>query len=326
MPHFVIIGLGSIGRRHATNLAALRPGAHFTFVRHRPLVDEFCRRLDARVVGHLSEVDDEIDLAVVATPSANHIDDLTDLIRRECPVLVEKPIVAEAAHCDEVERCLDEAAPAVRVAGFNLRHLSSIVALKRYLDSGAPGRLARASLVAGQWLPDWRPGTDYRAGYSSDSRRGGGVELDLCHEFDMARWLFGEMEVAFARCGRYSDLELEASDTCVTVLSPMRNGGPITTVALDYVSRRAVREYDVVGDRGSVHWSLGGPLEATTPGERNILSAEPGDFDMSTSYVNMIKTTLRAIETGDDERTQPLRDGVASTRLAIMARDLGSKR
>ena len=325
MPHFVIIGLGSIGRRHASNLAALRPDARFTIVRHQPVVDDFCRALDARVVDELAQVTDDIDLAVLATPSANHIDDLPVLIARGCPLLVEKPIVADVTHCDDITHALDDAPPAVRAVGFNLRHLPSIVAMKRHIESGALGRIARASLVAGQWLPDWRPDTDYRLGYSADARRGGGVELDLSHEFDMARWLFGELRVDFARGARFSDLEIDANDTCVSMLSPLVGGGPITTVSLDYVSRKAVRSYDIVGDRGSVHWNLGGPLEATTPGTRHPLPTEPSDFDMSTSYVHMMTATLRAVETGDDRFVQSLRDGLASTRLALSARDRGGR-
>ena len=324
MKHFVIVGLGSIGRRHASNLAALYPDARFTVVRHGGGIDDFCGRLDARVVTDLAEVlSDSIDLAVLATPSANHIASLPALIDKACPLLVEKPIVTDLSHCEEVERALRRAAPAVRAAGFNLRHLPSLVLMKQFVEDGSLGQIVRGSFTAGQWLPDWRPDTEYRTGYSADRHRGGGVELDLSHEFDAARWFLGELSVEFARTGRFSDLQIDSSDTAIAVLSPVEARCPVITVSLDYVSRQRVRHYELVGDRGSLEWSLDGVLDLVTADGRLPLSNTATDFEMAVSYVNMIRGVMDAIESGDDSKVQTLNDGIASTRLALDVRDQG---
>ncbi|MFW2332874.1 Gfo/Idh/MocA family protein [Ilumatobacter sp.] len=324
MTHFLVIGLGSIGRRHALNLATEHPGARLTFVRHRGDVDGFGRHLDARVVTDLSDVlDDSIDLAVLATPSASHVDILPTLIERGWPLLVEKPIVAAAEDCDEIDAALRVADPAVRVAGFNLRYVPSIRRMKAAIDAGDVGHVVRASFTAGQWLPDWRPDTDYRASYSADSARGGGVELDLAHEFDVARWLLGELQIDYARGGKFSDLELQANDTSVSVLSPNDAPDPVVTVALDYVARRRVRRYEVVGDRGRIEWDIDGDLSLETAAGRCPLAIEADGFDVGRSYETMLQDVLRAVESGDVDRVQPLADGLASTRLALEARDRG---
>lgn len=325
MTHFVVIGLGSIGRRHAANLAELRPDARFTFVRRSSEHDEFSRALGASVVTDIGEVDDPVDLAVVATPSAQHVEALPTLIDHGWPLLVEKPIVATTSDCDAVEALLDAGPPAVRAAGFNLRHLPSLQRVRSIIANGELGRLVRASLVAGQWLPDWRPGADYRQSYSADTARGGGVELDLSHEFDMARWLFGELHVIGASGGHRSALEIAAHDTSVSVLSRSDGSGPDITVSVDYVSRRPVRRYDVVGDRASLTWSLDGTLDIVRTDGRSELPCGDQDFEMGGSYVRMMRATLDAIGMGDTNDIQSLRDGIGSSRLAIAVRDLGSR-
>jgi len=327
MTHFLIIGLGSIGRRHATNLAMQHPDARLTFVRHRGDVDDFCRVLGARVVTELSAVlDDAIDLAVLATPSANHVEILPTLIERGWPLLVEKPVVATATDCDEIASALRLADPAVRVAGFNLRYIPSIRRMKAAIDAGDVGHVVRASFTAGQWLPDWRPDTDYRTSYSADSARGGGVELDLAHEFDMARLLLGELQIDYSRGGKFSELELQANDTSVSVLSPNDAPDPVVTVALDYVARRRVRRYEVVGDRGRIEWDIDGDLVLETVAGRCSLTTEADEFDIARSYETMVHDVVYAVESGSDEGVQSLADGLASTRLAVEARDRGGSR
>lgn len=326
MTHFVVVGLGSIGRRHATNLAAVDPGAQLTIVRHEGGETDLTRRLGARVVTSLDLIDDDqIDLAILATPSANHVETLPDLIERGWPLLVEKPVVTEAADAELILGLLAAAPPAVRAAGFNLRHLPSLQRIHGLLANGALGTIVRASFIAGQWLPDWRPDTDYRSSYSADATRGGGVELDLSHEFDVARWWFGELEVEYARCGRYSDLELRSNDTAVAVLSPAAAASPIVTVSLDYVARQRVRWYEVVGDRGRVEWNLDGSLTLTTVDGRRELTDGSGDYDVNQTYLEMLRALLDAVRTGDDAATQRLEDGIASTRLALDVRDRGGR-
>ncbi|GAB2468079.1 Gfo/Idh/MocA family protein [Jatrophihabitans fulvus] len=324
MTHFVVIGLGSIGRRHAGNLAASHPDARFTFVRHRGGSDELSERLGARVVTDLDDVlGDDADLAILATPSANHVDVLPDLIDRGWRLLVEKPIVTSVADCDAIAARLAGAPPAVRVAGFNLRYLPALRAMREHVCR--LGRVVRAGFVCGQWLPDWRPGTDYRESYSADVARGGGVELDLSHEFDVARWFFGDLDVDFARGGRFSGLDLRANDTSVSVLSPVGVAAPVVTVAVDYVARRRVRWYEVVGEHGRVEWNLDDGLRVYTDSTGPQVTEAPlQPDDITGTYVDMLAAVLSAGGPDDLGAAQSLTDGLASSRLSLQVRDLGS--
>lgn len=323
--HFLIVGLGSIGRRHMTNLAARHPGARFTVLRHANAPDPLAEKLGATIVTDSAALAGEYDLAVVSSPSSNHIDTLPDLIRRGTPLLVEKPIVTSAEDCDRIDALLACAPDAIRVAGFNFRHLPVIQQMRDMIQSGQLGTIVRASFVAGQWLPDWRPGTDYLAGYSADASRGGGVELDLVHEIDLARWFFGELDLRFAMGRRLSDLGLKSNDVATMVMTG-QGDAPIVQVTLDYVSRKRLRHYEVVGDRGGLCWDIGGALDLITPSGRETIAHVPGGFDVAASYVHMIDA-IEAVQNGAEWPVglQSLADGVQSTRLALAARDRGTE-
>lgn len=328
---FLIIGLGSIGRRHMTNLAQRYPNAHFTVLRHSAAPDPLCDHLGATVTAdRAAALSGEYDLAVISSPSANHIDSLPQLIIQGTPLLVEKPIVTSLADCDRIDALLKTAPPALRVAAFNFRHLPVLQHMRMIIQSGELGRIVRANFTAGQWLPDWRPGTDYRAGYSANAMRGGGVELDLVHEIDLARWFFGEMELRFALGGRLSDLDLQANDVATIVMTgtSRRAGwnGPIVQVSLDYVSRHRLRHYEIVGDRGGLCWDIAGTLDRITPQGRERVLCVPDGFNVAASYIEMIEAIESALQGADwPSNLQTLADGVLSTRLALAARDYGSK-
>ena len=333
MTHILLIGLGSIGRRHLTNLAARFPQARFTVLRHAYAPDPLCDWLGARIITRLDQViAEEVDLAVLASPSANHIDTLPALIARGWHLLVEKPVVTSAADCDRIAQALATAPPAVRAAGFNFRYLPSLQRIRRQIHAGDLGQVVRAAFVAGLWLPDWRPAQDWRAGYSADAARGGGVELDLVHEIDVARWFFGDLTLEFALGGRLSALQMAANDVSTMVFSGTGGGtggstgrAPLVQVALDYVARKRLRHYEIVGDRAGLLWDVDGRLEKITPDGRRTLLSEPAGFDVGQTYIDMIDHLAAAIGGDWQDPLQSLEDGLASTRLAIAARDEGTR-
>lgn len=327
MKHIVLIGLGSIGRRHLRNLASRHPDARFTVVRRQPVQDVAFDGLDLRVTDDLSvALAGPVDLAVLATPSARHVDVLPQLLERGCGLLVEKPIVASLEDCDAVLDLLQKAPPAVRASGFNFRYLPSLGRIKAEIDAGHLGRIVRAAFVAGQWLPDWRPSLDYREVYSAHADQGGGVELDLVHEIDVARWLLGELDLRFALGGRHSSLGLQSNDVSAMVLSGVGGAPPLVQISLDYVSRQRLRHYEIVGDRGGLLWDLRGSLDWIGPDSRRTLVDAPDAFDVGATYLDMIDHIGDALRGNWRAPLQPLEDGLLSTRLAIQARDRGSER
>jgi predicted dehydrogenase len=297
----VIAGLGSIGRRHQANLHALRPGVEVLVVKTPRDLHE-CMALPLHA-------------ALICTPSSTRLEYLLPLLDAGIPCYVEKPLISSM---EDARALRDYVSRATRVpvvaVGCNLRALPSLQRMREAVARGDLGKVVRASLIAGQWLPDWRPGQDYRRSYSARAQRGGGVILDLVHEIDMARWLFGPLKMRCAAAGHLSRLDIETEDVASLILCGER-GAPLVSISLDYVSRRRVRRYEVVGDEGSMLWDLDRALleRSDAEGTRTICSAAQ-DFDVAATYAESLERFL------EGEPACGLLDGLQSAELALQAR------
>jgi predicted dehydrogenase len=317
------IGTGSIGQRHIANLQGLVPSARFVLARTDARMDAYAQSIDAEVFGSVDEALAHCrpDIAIVANPSSDHCASILSLLRGRIPSYVEKPVVVSREQADSLEAFLTKlSALPPCLMGCNLRFLPSLVRLKDCIQAGMIGQPVRAQMQVGQWLPDWRPRQDYRKGYSADPKRGGGVVLDLIHELDMARFLFGEFEYVTALGGKYSALEIASEDAAAVLLG--RTGGPVVSAGLDYVARKPVRRYEIIGDGGSLEWDLFARqlLHHTTKGTVPIACGE-GAFDMGLTYLAAMRQLLDAIRNGG-QTGQDLAEGLATARLAIRANEM----
>lgn len=317
----LVAGTGSIGRRHIRSIQALHPTARFVLLRRDAREDEFSRGIDAQVVARVdAALAAAPECAVIATPSSEHAALVVELLGAGLPMYVEKPVVASRAQVEQVADALRGGCGPICLAGCNLRFLPSLQKARDLVREGHIGKVARASLQVGQWLPDWRLGSDYRQSYSASLERGGGVVLDLVHELDAARWIFGEFAGVFAFGGRYSSLELQTEDSAVIGLS--RPEGPAVGIGLDYVSRVPMRRYEFIGDEATLVWDL--PmhrLEIHTPGGIERPALPENAFDVAGTYLTAMREFMDALGQGRSP-SQDLAEGLKSAELAIRVNEL----
>lgn len=248
---FGVLGLGSIGTRHARNLLAL--GQAVVGLDPDP---ERGRALIA-AGGRVAETREALFAAgragvVIASPSDRHRDDLADAVAWGRPVLVEKPL----AHTLEgVDAVLTEAERRglVVFAGLNLRCHPTVCRAARSLHEGEIGAPLWARFLFSDYLPNWRPGRDHRAGYAADPRTGG-VLFDLVHEVDLANLLLGPGE-AVAAAARSSGRIGITADDCADLFLRHRDG-VISSLHLDLISRPRRRVCEIAGSHGQLRLDL----------------------------------------------------------------------
>jgi len=318
----LVIGTGAIGRRHIGNLLAIHPDAQLVLLR-RPGAPGLDLPSGATIVETLdSALATGPDLAIVATPSSLHIQVLPALISARIPCYVEKPVVSERGHVAELRRALSDHPGIPHVTGYNLRLLPSLVMARQMVADGVLGTVARASFAAGQWLPDWRPAQDHRAGYSASSGLGGGVIFDLSHELDAARSFLGDCAIVTSMTARMASLEIESeSVACIVARAAC---GSLVTINLDYVARRPIRRYELVGDHGTMIWDL--PLQRLELQDKagiSLLSEGREAFDVRQTYLDAMGGFVRSAMDGYPSVLPSLEDGLLSSELAIAAHEVG---
>ena len=309
-----VLGLGSIGLRHAENLLALgRDVVGFDpDPAQRALLDE----LGGRGCGDREAAFDGAVAAVIATPNALHRDDIAAAIEAGVHLLVEKPF---AHSLEGLEDLLDRAAGKglVVAAAFNLRFRSVVRAMKRVIDEGRLGALLWGRFLCASYLPDWRPDQDYRVGYADDPVSGG-VLFDVIHEFDLANHLLGPAETLCAAAGNSGHLEIQSEDTADVILA--HECGIRSTLHLDYVTRPRRRVAEIAGTEGLLQADLrGGRLTLTGPDDTVVLD-ETHPLVIDAEYRAEIEDFLTAIE----NRGAPCCDGRAA--LAVLRQVIAARR
>lgn len=230
-----MIGYGSIGQRHARLLTDA--GCAVTVVSRRAVAEHTsCRQLEDAVDG------DADAYVVVANETSAHRDAVTRLAAAGCrgTVLIEKPIFDQPFAVPENQfRHL--------AVAYNLRFHPVLQRLSQLL---ADDPAISTSIYVGQYLPDWRPATDYRTSYSAHRAAGGGVLRDLSHELDYVGWLLGAWRSVAALGGHFSTLDIDSDDVFALLLETERC--PVVTVQLSYLDRTSRRQILVNTQRHTI--------------------------------------------------------------------------
>jgi predicted dehydrogenase len=245
----LIAGFGSIGKRHLAVVRARLPEAEVTVLRRPGSTEEvpgvfMTHDLD-------SALKTNPNFAILSGPAPFRLPLASRLVEAEVPLLLEKPLSDRYEGIDELSALVAAKKLPVQV-GYCLRFEPSLAALKTALDEGRIGRPLTVCAEVGQYLPNWRPGTDYRQSVSAQKRLGGGVLLELSHEIDYLLWLFGLVKNLNARLAKISKLEIDVEDFARLDLA--FNNGVMGSASLDMVQRAATRSCKIIGNEGSLIW------------------------------------------------------------------------
>ncbi len=240
-------GLGSIGCRHLRNLhkVANEQGIALEVTALRsssaPLLEEIGTLVHKETQSFLKS--ERFDLACITGPTHLHEEVIASLQGRVNTFFIEKPIF-HRADVSLHKVGLDSGQKAYVAAP--MRWTGVFMALEKRLASFSPYSV-RA--LCSSYLPDWRKGVDYREVYSANRNMGGGVGLDLIHEWDYLVQLFGFPQKSVCMCGKYSHLEIDSDDLAV-YLAQYQNF--LCELHLDYFGREARRSLEIFTRQGTI--------------------------------------------------------------------------
>lgn len=249
MARILVCGFGSIGAKHAAHLKTLDATTRI-----------WCRRPEkdgaVREAGYIFEpsLDNGLswaDAVVVATATDGHMSIARQAAQARRAIYLEKPV---SHNRDGLENLRSETNGLVVEVGCQMRRHLALMRLRDTLTQGKDGPVLAFQAWVGQRLDQWRPGTDYRSGYSADTARGGGALFDLVHEIDLLHWLVGPMATVAADLRHNSDLDMTAEDLA-NILLVARNGAA-GVVQLDMLSPAYRRGLQIVCRNAVWSWDF----------------------------------------------------------------------
>lgn len=299
----LVIGLGTIARKHLQALKELQPEAEVFALRSRlnsPVTPGVTNLYDLSQAATLKP-----SFVLLTNPTNLHEPILRQVLPWGVPVFIEKPVLTTPDTAPALLAQIREK-PVLTYVGCNLRFLEGLEFVKKWL-SAEGRRVLEVNVYCGSYLPDWRPGQDYRKFYSARPEMGGGAHLDLIHEIDYVYWLFGPPRSVDRLLRSASDIDIEAVDYAnYRLVYP----GFVVNVTLNYYRRDYRRTLEVLTTNTTITLDLATNELRDDQGE--ILFSS--DQRITDTYLKQMTHFLTLLQTGAPAEND-LATGVAVLRL-----------
>ena len=245
------MGVGSIGKRHLTNLhdiysrKKLKLEVHALRSENRPLENSIIKLIDKQIF-EIKKLDCNYDMILLSNPTSLHYEYLKELIPYSKNFFIEKPLFDQS---DYELKNLNLDKESLYYVACPLRYTSVIKYIKELVSNN---HIYSARAICSSYLPDWRKDVDYTKVYSASKENGGGVCIDLIHEWDYITYLFGFPIETKSFNGKVSDLNITSEDLAVYIA---RYVDKFIEIHLDYFGRVPSRyiqlftkEITIIGD------------------------------------------------------------------------------
>ncbi len=317
MKRALIVGFGSIGRRHFRHFRNLGCSPMDVFRTGKATMpDDEALQPDNIYYDFDEALAQKPDVVVIANPTSLHVDAALKAVRAGCHVLVEKPI----SH--NLDGCLDLAAEAVRhqrIVGIahNQRYHPLICRLKQMIETGDPlGKPLMAHAHMGGYLPDWHPWEDYKQGYAARRDLGGGSSLTNIHELDFILWLLGDATVhAGVELGTHP-LETDVDEASAFVLR--HESGVISALTFSLAHKPQRRTTDISFTGGNAHLDLiAGELRLDFAANASEVIEPDDEWDMDDTYRDQAADFLAAVEGTTEGAFTKVDEAMAALTIAL---------
>jgi predicted dehydrogenase len=318
-PHLLIIGAGSVGKRHLRNFASMGCRVSAVDPRSDRLAEAHAATPLAGAYGGVAEALSaaSFDAAVVCTPTRFHVEQSIACLQRGLAVFLEKPVSMDLASSVRLQAAAERSGRAVLV-GYTYRWWPPLADLHRRMTDGEIGKplYLRAAMAA--HLADWHPWEPVEDFFMSSAALGGGALLDESHVLDLLHWFFGPPTEVSAKVDRVGPVKMDADD-CVDATLIYANGLR-ASVHLDLFSRPHERSLSVVGETGTLQWTF-------DPNRLRVGRSGGGDWidtpytcDRNDMFVSAARHFL-AVLAGEAEPQCTLADGIATMRVIEAIRE-----
>ncbi len=320
--HVLVVGSGSVGKRHAGNLAAL--GCTISCVDPRqdrreelgtrtPLTGSYATLEEALA-------QESFDGIAICSPPSVHVPQAELALAARIAVLLEKPVCPNLPDACRLAS-LQKQAGTPLLLGYTWRWWPPLRRVRQLIEQKVVGSLRHVRFTMSAHLADWHPWERYQDFFMAKRQMGGGALLDESHWIDQACWLFGEPQEVFAKIEKLSDLEIETDDNVDLLLT--YQGSLRVCLHLDLYGRPHEKSTIFAGEGGTIRWSSEPSQIAIGQGMAGWDRIEPFTCERNEMFIAVAREFLQVMQGSPASCT--LADGVAVLRIIEAARRSSSE-
>lgn len=274
MLNVCFVGVGSIAGRHIINLARICKKRNvilnldiYRSGKGVPLSDQLME-VTRKIYDISALIMEKYDAVFVTNPTSMHYDTILRFQEHTKAFFIEKPVF------DTFDKDLSKIDQnRIYYVACPLRYKALIQHLKKNIDVD---KVYSVRAISSSYLPDWRPGIDYKTTYSAHKELGGGVSIDLIHEWDYLTYLFGPPKKIFTIQKKISHLDIDSEDAALYIADC---GNTLIELHLDYFGRKPIRQIEIFAENETIVCDLiENEMMRTGPdGEKRIQFQEERD-------------------------------------------------
>ena len=270
-------GFGSIAKRHLKNVCTIlgeRDDSYEIDLYRssvKPLPEDI-QSLVAKEYLFSEPVQKAYDVVFVTNPTSMHYETLKKFKAHTKAFFIEKPVFDRT----EVDESIFKELKGIDCyVACPLRYNPILQYVKDQINLK---EVYAARAISSSYLPEWRPGQDYRQCYSAHRDMGGGVGIDLIHEWDYLTNFFGMPDKCYSIQDKISNLEIDSDDIAIYIA---KVGNKTIELHLDYFGRKATRILELYTADDTIKCDiLSGFVTYQKKGECIIMDAERNAFQM----------------------------------------------
>lgn len=310
---FLVIGGGSIGKRHIKNLQSL--GFTNIYCLKRNADEQFARDNKVKVISALSQLKNiSIDAAIICTPTSLHNEGLKIAVELKAAVLMEKPLIHD-------EEGLIEAGEILRgvdrpfLMGFMLRFHPLVQKIASLLKEKYLGEVYSARLEFGSYLPYWHPWENYKESYAAKKDLGGGVINTITHELDLMQYFFGDPISVNCTKANFNKLHIEVEEIAEAVFE---YDNKLISLHIDYLQKDYDRRIRILCDEGTIEWNWHEDKIIVKPHKKEAEHYPLDCFDVNQLYIDELQHFIQLIKNNTLQHSLDFSHAEKNTRLMLL--------
>jgi len=317
MNRILIVGFGSIGRRHLENFLQLKNVKLIVYTKRTDL-DSF-KEQGVKISNSLTEcLKENPNIGIITNETSLHVPITIKLAQNGLDLFIEKPLSNSLKDVEKL-RAIVKKKKLITQMGCHLRFHPCIKKIKSLIEQEKIGRIISAQVQSCSYLPDYHKWEDYRRSYASRKELGGGVILTQIHEIDYMYWFFQEVENVVSMSGKLSDLDVTVEDYAASLLK-FKNK-VVGEIHLDYFQRPNFKSCKIRGTKGEIYWDSDNNGVNIYNIKKNKWETKfetgfSNNIDTYSSYLEEIKHFMRCVKKRK-ETINNLEQGITTLKIAL---------
>jgi len=292
---FLVVGLGSMGKRRVRNLKILGQSDVVGFDIRKDRIKE-ASKLGIAVFSTIdSALQTKPDAMIISTSPDTHLKYVKIATKMKIPFFTE--VNTEPSHIAEIIS-LAKRTKTFAVSSMTMRFHPAVELIRKYVDGGKLGKPLLLNYHSGENLEDWHPWEKVQDYYVGNISTGGGRDQAV-FEIEWILWLFGKPRDVMARTEKLSKTKAKIFDTYQMTLSLSKIH--TANVLVDVIQRPPNRILRIIFENGLIEWSwIPGIIRiynsATKKWEEHGHGSGYKGFNVEEMYQNEMASFIKSIQ------------------------------